>query len=210
MLENLKYAAWLANRELAKNNLVRFNLGGLSLADRENRLFVIKPENVDFDELVPESFVIINLNGDILEGGEPASDWRVHLALYQKMNIVAIAHIVPENVLAFAAAGKPIPTFTALHAKAFGTGVPTTRPLIKEEIETDYESAIADVIKDADSGCGAVTVSGHEGYTFADDAKIAIRRAILMEDAAKTAISALALTPGLAPVSSAIVNKVYK
>lgn len=210
MLDNLKYAAWLANRELAKNNLVKFNLGGLSLADRENRLFVIKPENVDFDELVPESFVIINLNGDILEGKEPASDWRVHLALYHKLDIGAVAHIASENVLAFAAAGKPIPSFTALHAKAFGTGVPTARPLTKEEIEGDYEFAIADVIKNADSGCGAVTVSGHEGYVFADDAKGAVSRAILMEDAAKTAISALTLTPGLAPVSSAIVKKVCK
>lgn len=210
MLENLKYDAWLASRELAKHGLVKYNLGSLSLADRKNRLFVIKPEAVDFGELVPEIFAVISFDGDILEGGAPASDWRVHLALYQKLGVGAISHIVSDNVLAFAAAGKPIPSFSAVHAKIFGAGIPSARPLTKEEIGADYDFAIADVIKEAGAGCGAVTVSGHEGYTFADDAAGAIKRAIFMENAAKTAITALALTPGLAPISSAIVDKVYK
>lgn len=210
MFENLKYDAWLANRELAKRGLVKFNLGGLSIADRKNRLFAIKPAAVGFDELVPESFVVISFDGDIIEGGSPSEDWRVHLALYQKLGFGAVSHIVSDNVLAFAAAGKPIPTFSAVHARVFGAGVPTARPLTKEEIGGDYDFAIADVIKEAGTDCGAVTVSGHEGYTFADDAKTAVTRAIFMEDAARTAITALSLTPGLAPISSAIVDKVYK
>lgn len=210
MLENLKYDAWLANRRLVKNGLVKFNLGGLSVADRANRLFVIKPQDVDFGELVPENFVVISFDGDILEGGDPANDWRVHLALYQKLDVGAVSHIVADDVLAFSAAGKPIPSFAAVHAKAFGTEIPTARPLTSDEIASDYEFAIADVIAEAVTDCGAVTVAGHEGFTLADDADTAVKKAILMENAAKTAISALALTPGLPPLSSAIVKKVRK
>lgn len=210
MLENLKYDTWLACRELAKHGLVKYNLGGFSLADRENKIFAIRPDSVDFGELVPENFVIVGFDGEVLSGDTPAGDWRVHLALYQKLGIKAISHIVSDNVLAFAAAGKPIPTFSAVHAKYFGAGIPTARPLTKEEIGADYDFAIADVIKEAGVDIGAVTVSGHEGYTFGKDAKQAVERAILMENAAKTAITAISLTPGLAPLSSAIVEKVHE
>ena len=102
MLENLKYKVWEANRRLAKNGLAKFDWGSVSYADRDTKLFIIKPDGIDFDELLPESFVVIDFDGNVLEGENPSSDWKTHLELYKNFGINAVAHFYSDAALGFA------------------------------------------------------------------------------------------------------------
>ena len=85
MLEELKEKVWQANLELPKHNLVTFTWGNVSAIDREKGLFVIKPSGVPYEELKPEDMVVIDLEGNKVEGDlNPSSDTPTHVVLYRE------------------------------------------------------------------------------------------------------------------------------
>ncbi|MBQ8637248.1 MAG: class II aldolase/adducin family protein [Clostridia bacterium] len=215
MLENLKYKVWEANRRLAKMGLAKFDWGGISYADRDTKLFIIKPDGIDFDELLPESFVVIDFDGNILEGENPSSDWKTHLELYKSFGINAVAHFYSDAALGFAAASRPIPVFSAVHAKYFKGDIPATRLLTKAEIENDYYVNIGKIVAEAFKSRNAdeipaVIVSGHEPYAWGKTLDEAVKNAAVLEEAAKSALCALSLSPGIAPLSNTLVDFLYK
>lgn len=214
MLDELKYKVWDAARRMAKLGLVKFDWGSVSGINRDKNLFAIKPEGVAYEDLVPEQFVIIDLSGNIIEGENPAADWQTHLELYKAFPCGGIAHTCSDWATGFAASCKPIPAFGAIHADYFRGDIPATRLMTKEEIEQNYERNMGLVIAETfrtrnPQEIPAVLVSGHEPYTWGRDAAEAVQTAAVAEALAKTAACALTLTPGLAPVSKAIIDKRY-
>ncbi|MBQ7794537.1 MAG: class II aldolase/adducin family protein [Clostridia bacterium] len=215
MLEELKYRVWEANRRLAKLGLAKFSEGSVSGADRDKGLFVIKPEGVDFDELLPESFSVIDFNANVLEGDTPSADWLTHLALYKSFaDIGAVAHFAGDSSLGFAAARRPVPVFSTLHAKHFKGDIPATRLLTKEEIAQDFELNIGKTVAEAFENRSyteipAVIVSGDMPYAWAKTPQDAVMNAAYAETAAKTALSALTLSQGLPPLSVPMIEKVW-
>ena len=68
MLEQLKEDVYRANMELVEKGLVIYTWGNVSGIDREKQLVVIKPSGVDYDTMKPEDMVVVDIQGNVVEG----------------------------------------------------------------------------------------------------------------------------------------------
>ena len=216
MLEELKKEVGAANLDLPKYGLVTFTWGNVSGIDREKGLFVIKPSGVEYDKLKPEDMVVMDLDGNKVEGDlNPSSDTPTHLELYKAFpECGGIVHTHSEWATSFAQAGKPIPAFGTTHADYFYGEIPVTRLMTKEEIEGEYEkntgTVIIETFKDLDPvAVPGVLVNNHGPFAWGTDAHNAVHNAVVMDEVAKMALRSMQLTPGLPQISQYILDKHY-
>ena len=216
MLEQLKEQVWKANLDLPRYGLVTFTWGNVSGIDREKGLFVIKPSGVEYDKLQPEHMVVVDMDGNKVEGDlNPSSDTPTHLELYKAFpECGGIVHTHSSWATSFAQACKPIPAFGTTLADYFYGEIPATRLMTKEEIEGEYEKntgkVIIETFKDIDpAAVPGVLVSNHGPFAWGTDAHNAVHNAVVLEEVAKMALRAMQLTPGLPPISQAILDKHY-
>lgn len=154
MVEELKKAVYEANMLLPKYNLVTFTWGNVSQIDRETGYFAIKPSGVDYDKLTPDDMVIMDLEGNKIEGRyNPSSDTPTHLELYRAFpKIGGVVHTHSPWATSWAQAGRGIPCYGTTHADYMYGEIPCVRCLTKEEIDTAYEKntglLIVDYFKD--------------------------------------------------------------
>ena len=136
--------------DLPKYGLVTFTWGNVSGIDREKGLFVIKPSGVEYDKLRPEDMVVVDLEGNKVEGEyNPSSDTPTHVVLYNEFpNIGGIVHTHSEWATSWAQAGRAIPCYGTTHADYIYGEVPCVRNLTKEEIEEAYEKNTGVLIAD--------------------------------------------------------------
>ena len=122
MLEELKQQVYEANMQLPRRGLVTYTWGNVSGIDREKGLFVIKPSGVEYDELTPEMLVVMDLNGNKIEGElKPSSDTKTHLELYRAFpQLGGIVHTHSTHAVAFAQARRDLPALTRLWQACFG------------------------------------------------------------------------------------------
>lgn len=148
MLEKLKNEVYKANMALPKLGLVTFTWGNVSGIDREKGLFVIKPSGIEYDQLKPSDMVVVNLDGEVVEGNlNPSSDTPTHAYLYQHfLNIGGITHTHSPWGVSFAAAKMDIPAVSTTHADTFYGDIPCAPALSEEEIKTAYELNTGKVI----------------------------------------------------------------
>ena len=148
MLEELKRLVYEANMELPRRGLVTYTWGNVSGIDREKGLFVIKPSGVDYDELRPEHLVVLDLEGNQVEGDlNPSSDTKTHLVLYNAFPALGgIVHTHSPHAVAWAQAGRDIPAYGTTHADYFYGPVPCARDLTAQEINEGYEANTGHVI----------------------------------------------------------------
>ena len=192
MLKELREKVYEANMGLPKHGLVVLTWGNASEIDREKGLFVIKPSGVDYDELTPESMVVCDMDGNVVEGDlNPSSDTATHACLYRAWeNVGGIVHTHSTVATAWAQAGRSIPCYGTTQADYFYGEVPCMRGLTKEEIEEAYELNTGNVIvegfegKDpmAQPGC---LVRNHGPFTWGKDAAAAVYHAVVVEEVAK-------------------------
>lgn len=216
MLENLKQKVYEANLKLVEYKLVLFTWGNVSEIDRESGLVVIKPSGVDYDKMTPDDMVVMNLNGEKVEGRlNPSSDTPTHLELYRRFpEIKGVAHTHSTFAVSFAQAGSEIPCYGTTHADfAFGA-VPCTRDLTKEEIEGEYElntgKVIAETFEKGNIDCNAVPavlVHSHGPFTWGKDGAEAAKNSAILEEVAKMAY--LSRTLEAKPASEDIRKKHY-
>ena len=212
MLEALKQAVWAANMELPQRGLVTYTWGNVSGIDREKGLVVIKPSGVDYEQLTPEKLVVLDLDGNIVEGDlNPSSDTKTHLELYKAFPALGgVVHTHSRWATIFAQAGRSIPALGTTHADTFYGPVPCVRPLTKEEVEAGYERNTGLVLA---AGCPAHAaipaglVKGHGPFTWGKSAAAAVQHAIILEEVAMMAYHTLAL--GGAPVDQYLLDKHY-
>lgn len=216
MLEELKKEVWAANLDLPKYGLVTFTWGNVSGIDREKGLFVIKPSGVEYDKLKPEDMVVMDLDGNKVEGNlNPSSDTPTHLELYKAFpECGGIVHTHSEWATSFAQAGKPIPAFGTTHADYFYGEIPVTRLMTQAEIEGEYEkntgTVIIETFKDLDPmAIPGVLVNNHGPFAWGTDAHNAVHNAVVMDEVAKMALRSMQLTPGLPQISQYILDKHY-
>ena len=104
MLEKLKEEVFKANLELPKHGLVLFTWGNVSAIDREKGLVVIKPSGVDYETMKAEDMVVVDLDGNVVEGNRvPSSEWAMHIMPYKyrdDIDAVVHAHTMYSAVLA--------------------------------------------------------------------------------------------------------------
>ena len=219
MLEELKQKVFEANMELPRRGLVTYTWGNVSGIDREKGLFVIKPSGVEYDELRPEDLVVMDLQGNKVEGElNPSSDTKTHLVLYNAFPTVGgIVHTHSPYAVGWAQAGEDIPCYGTTHADYFYGPVPCARHLTKEELDEDYELNTGKIIvetfreRDIDpKAVPAVICHSHGPFTWGKDAAQAVYHAVVLEEVAKMAIFTRQVNPAAAPAPQRIVEKHYQ
>ena len=148
MLEDLKISVYHANLKLVRQKLVVYTWGNVSGIDRNSNLLVIKPSGVTYDELKPDDMVVVDLEGNVVEGKlKPSSDTLTHIELYKAFpGIGGIVHTHSTYAVAWAQALMAIPAMGTTHADHFYGEIPCTRILTKNEVERGYEKETGLVI----------------------------------------------------------------
>jgi L-ribulose-5-phosphate 4-epimerase len=207
LLEKLRKEVLQANLELVRRGLVLYTFGNASGIDRESTLVAIKPSGVPYDELTPESMVLSDLQGKIVEGTlRPSSDLPTHLELYRQFaNIGGVAHTHSEHATAWAQAEKPIPCFGTTHADYFHGEIPVTGRLSASQISADYERetgvAICETFRKLDADrIPAVLVAGHAPFCWGASASDAAHNAVILEYVARMAYHTLLINAESQPL----------
>ena len=206
MLEQLKEKVYKANLDLVKHDLVIFTWGNVSGIDRESGLVVIKPSGVDYDAMTPEDMVVVDLDGNVVEGRlKPSSDTPTHLAIYKAFpETGGVVHTHSTYATAWAQAGKDIPNIGTTHADYFHDAIPCSSDMTRPEVEKDYELNTGKVIvrKFREENINpvhtpGVIVKNHGPFAWGKDALEAVHNAVVMEQVAKMAFIALQINPDL-------------
>ena len=218
MLEELKKQVYEANMKLPKHGLVTFTWGNVSGIDRKSGLFVIKPSGVDYDALTPEDMVVMDLNGNRVEGNyKPSSDTATHLELYKAFPAIGgIVHTHSSYATSWAQAGRSIPCYGTTHADYIYGEVPCLRCLNKEEIEEAYEENTGHLIvsefkrlnKDP-MAVPAVLCKNHGPFAWGKNAMDAVHNAVVLEEVAKMAYWTEIINPKSVPAPSELQDKHY-
>ena len=214
MLERLKKEVWEANMALPKHGLVTFTWGNASGIDRESGLVVIKPSGVPYEELQVEDMVVVDLNGNKVEGEfKPSSDTPTHLVLYRSFpDIGGIVHTHSPCATSWAQSGRPIPAFGTTHADYYYGEIPCTRQLTKVEIEGAYEVETGNVIIETflnldPLNMPGVLVHGHAPFNWGKDAHTAVHNAVVLEETAKMALNTLTLNPSAIAMDQVLLDR---
>jgi L-ribulose-5-phosphate 4-epimerase len=218
MLERLKKEVLEANLDLPKHGLVTFTWGNVSGIDRQTGLVVIKPSGVPYDELRIDNLVVVDLDGNIVEGTfRPSSDTPTHLALYRAFpQIGGIVHTHSPLATSWAQAGRAIPALGTTHADYFYGEIPCTRTLTQEEIERGYELETGNVIIETFEKEGldpvampGILLSGHAPFSWGENADQAVHNAVVLEEVAKMALNTYMLNPQIKPIDQFLLDKHY-
>ena len=218
MLEELKKEVYEANMLLPKYGLVTFTWGNVSGIDREKGLFVIKPSGVEYDKLRPEDMVVVDLEGNVVEGRlNPSSDTPTHLELYKGFpEIGGVVHTHSTYATSFAQSGRDIPCYGTTHADYFYGSIPCVRNLTKAEIDEAYEKNTGVLITDYFKSTGrdimavpAALCKNHGPFTWGKDANDAVHNAVVLEEVAKMAYRARLINPEIQPAPQELQDKHY-
>lgn len=218
MLETLKKKVYEANMRLPEYGLVTFTWGNVSGIDRESGLFVIKPSGVEYEKLTPEDMVVVDLDGNRVEGRyHPSSDTPTHVVLYNRFpGIGGIVHTHSSWAASWAQAGRDIPCYGTTHADYIYGEIPCVRNLTKEEIEEAYERNTGILIADEFEQRGkdyiavpSVLCRNHGVFTWGKDAGEAVHNAVVTEEVAKMAAVSEMLNPKIEPAPQELQDKHY-
>ena len=204
MLEALKQQVFHANLELVKHGLVIFTWGNVSAIDRESRLVVIKPSGVSYDEMKAEDMVVVDLEGNVVEGNlRPSSDTPTHLVLYKAFpEIGGVVHTHSTYATYWVQAGIDLLNIGTTHADYFHEAIPCTADMSEEEVKGDYERETGNVIVRRFAHINpvhtpGVLVKNHGPFAWGKDAHDAVHNAVVMEQVAKMASIAFSINPHL-------------
>lgn len=182
MLEQLREEIWRLHLELPKYRLVTWTSGNVSGRDPETGYVVIKPSGIRYEDLRPEHMVIVNLDGEVVEGNlKYSSDTASHLYIYRhRPDVFGIVHTHSPYATAFAAVGQPIPVYLTAIADEFGGPIPCGGfALIGGE-------EIGRVVVESIGSSPAVLLKNHGVFTVGPTPEAAVKAAVMVEDVAHT------------------------
>jgi len=218
MLEELKKEVYEANILLPKYGLVTFTWGNVSAIDRKSGYFIIKPSGVSYDGMTKEDMVVMDLEGNKIEGKwNPSSDTKTHIEIYKKFKDVGgIVHTHSPYATSWAQAGRSIPCYGTTHADYFYGEIPCLRCLTEEEIEEAYETNTGRLIvsefermqKDPLTVPSALC-QYHGVFSWGKDAEEAVHNAVVTEEVAKMAYRTEVINPHVEAAPKALQDKHY-
>lgn len=216
MLEKIKKEVLEANLALPRYGLVTFTWGNVSGIDRASGLVVIKPSGVSYDSMTAEDMVVVDLDGNVVEGKwKPSSDTPTHLVLYKVFpDCGGIVHTHSRWATSFAQAGVGIQPLGTTHGDYFYGEIPCTRYMTESEIAGEYEKETGNVIVETFAGkdpaaIPAVLVHSHGPFAWGRDAAEAVHNAVVLEEVAFMNLHAMQLNPGVAKMQQELLDKHY-
>lgn len=218
MLEELKERVLKANLLLPELDLVKFTWGNVSEIDREKGIIAIKPSGVDYENLTADDIVLVDLDGNIVEGKlRPSSDTATHIELYKAFSdIGGVVHTHSEWAVSWAQSGRGIPCYGTTHADCFYGEIPCTREMTDEEIESAYEKNTGIVIAETfmkrnidPMAVPGVLCVNHGPFSWGKNGHDAVHNAAVLETVAEMATKTELLNPSVKPVKQAILDKHY-
>lgn len=216
MSVQLKEQVLEANLDLPRYGLVTFTWGNVSGIDRERGLVVIKPSGVPYDRLRVDDLVVLNLEGEVVEGKlKPSSDTPTHLTLYRAFpQIGGIVHTHSPWATSWAQAGRSIPALGTTHADYFYGEIPCTRAMTDAEISGAYEMETGEVIIETlrqhaidPAFMPGILVNSHAPFAWGSDAHEAVHNAVVLEEVAKMALHTYQLNPRQAPMNQTLLDR---
>jgi len=218
MLEELKEEVYEANILLPKYGLVTFTWGNVSAFDKESGYFVIKPSGVEYEDMKAEDMVVMDLEGNKIEGRlNPSSDTATHIEIYKAFKDVGgIVHTHSAYATSWAQAGRGIPCYGTTHADYFYGEIPCIRCLTKEEIESAYEKntglvlvAELERMKKDPLAVPAALCQNHGVFAWGKDAHEAVHNAAVTEEVAKMAFRSELINPEIQAAPQVLQDKHY-
>lgn len=218
MLEKLKKEVFEANLALVKNNLVVLTWGNVSGIDTEKGLIVIKPSGVSYDNMKVDDMVVVDLEGNVVEGNlRPSSDTATHIELYKKYpNLGGIVHTHSTYATSWAQAKRDIPSYGTTHADTFYGSVPCTRKLTNDEIKSDYEKNTGFVIIETLESRNieilsvpGIIVGSHGPFSWGETPSKAVSNAVVLEEVSKMALITENLNHYITPIEKELQDKHY-
>ena len=220
MLEQLKEDVCKANLLLPKYGLVTFTWGNVSAIDREKGIIAIKPSGVSYDNMKPSDMVLVDLEGNVVEGDyKPSSDLDTHLEFYRNFpNIGGVVHTHSRWATSFAQAGADLIPLGTTQADYFYGAIPCTRLMTDEEIQGQYELETGKVIVETFNERGlnpdevpGVLVHSHEPFAWGKDAQDAVHNAVVMEECAMmNCMATLISDHKVQPMQQTLLDKHFK
>ena len=214
MLEELKKRVFEQNIALVKHGLVVLTWGNVSARDPKTGLVVIKPSGVPYSTMREEDMVVVDLDGNKVEGDlNPSSDLPTHLYLYREYpSLGGIVHTHSTYATAFAQSGRDIPPYGTTHADAFYGAVPCSRELTDDEIADKYEwntgKVIAETVTDPDA-IPAILVKNHGVFTWGASPEKAVENAVTLEEVARMAHLSESLNAVTPRIKQTLLDKHY-
>lgn len=189
LLESLRRELVDLHDELPRNGLVVWTGGNISAHDPETDLVAIKPSGIRYGELTPESMVVVDLDGRIVEGDlKPSSDTASHLYIYRnRPDVHGVVHTHSRYATAFAAVGRSIPVYLTGHADEFGGEIPCAG------FAFIGDDSIGSLVVDGIGRSRAILLKNHGVFTIGSSARSAVKSAVMVEDVAATVFLALQL-----------------
>jgi L-ribulose-5-phosphate 4-epimerase len=203
MLEKLRQEVWRANMALPANGLVTWTSGNISGRDPESNRVVIKPSGVLFEELTPENMVVVDLDGNLIEGElGPSTDTASHVYIYKhRPDVMGVTHTHSNYATAFAAVGKPIPVCLTAMADEFGGPIPCGA------YARIGGRQIGEEILRSIGGSQAILMKQHGVFTIGKSVQAALKAAVMVEDIARTVWLAMQIgTPEELPAEEVAAN----
>lgn len=187
LLQKLREEVCEGNLMLPKAGLVTWTSGNVSGRDLESGYVVIKPSGVRYEDLTPADLVIVDLEGQVIEGRlKPSVDTSTHLYVYrQRPDVRGMVHTHSPFATAFAALGRSIPVYLTAMADEFGGPIPAGAyaPIGGEEIGREIVRSIGD--------SPAILMKSHGVFTIGPSPMAAVKAAVMVEDVARTVYYAL-------------------
>lgn len=218
MLEDLKQKVFEANMLLPKFGLVTFTWGNVSGIDREKGLIVIKPSGVAYETMTAADMVVLDLDGNRVEGKyKPSSDTATHIVLYKRFpDIGGVVHTHSTYATSWAQSGRDIPCYGTTHADYYYGSIPCVRNLTKEEIEDNYELNTGILIADEFERQGldyaavpGVLCKNHGPFTWGKDPNEAVHNAVVLEEVGKMAYRTELINKDVKPAPQELQDKHY-
>ncbi|HWZ16064.1 MAG TPA: L-ribulose-5-phosphate 4-epimerase AraD [Mucilaginibacter sp.] len=216
--KHIRQEAFEANMQLPQLNLVLFTFGNVSAADHQLGAFAIKPSGVPYHELTPEKMVIVDFDGNTIEGNlRPSSDTKTHAVLYKNWGKVnGIAHTHSTYATAWAQSLKDIPVYGTTHADHLTIDVPCAAPMSDEMIRGDYEYQTGYQIINCLSGRSLshtdtemILVGNHAPFTWGESAAKAVYNSAVLELIAQMALLTKQINPEALPLKQSLITKHY-
>lgn len=213
---HIQEECYRANMQLPKLGLVLFTFGNVSVADKDQGVFAIKPSGVPYEELTPEKMVVVDFDAKMVAGKlRPSSDTKTHAVLYSHWrNIGAIVHTHSTYATAWAQAQRDIPLYGTTHADHNTVDIPCAPPMADDRIANDYEYEtglqILDCFKERKLSYEEVEmilVGNHAPFTWGKTAAKAVYNAAVLEEVARLAWLTQQINPQAPRLKDALIQK---